>query len=1409
MSSSKSRKVLVTLSAAVAAVAGLMAVPAAQATTYTWTSPTTGTTNWSAATWTNGVPVEAADAAITFGSSSATNFTANLDAAACTLGASTTSFDLQTLNLNGNPASGSTSTIALTGNQLNFVGTTNAINMGSVALQQYTIANTIAFTNGLTFGGGGFATYKFNGVISGTGGIIKNGNVRLDLGANNNTYTGGTTLNAGKLVVTTNTALGSGTVILNGGELVGAGRTLANAIQITGDVQLLDNANVGAGSMTLSGTVDLMGGTRTLTIDNLAGATVTMSNAVSNGTLNVAGKSILVLSGTNTYAGGTNVLNGGTVQFNSAAAIGGTGANVTIVGAGAAGAGYAMDQAFLSRIATTSTGSAALSANTSTALDFSTFPKLSLGATGAFSYNAATLTPSGTTYRLGGGGGTLTIANSNVLTSSNDLVVTGTGSVTFGAAQNYSGGTTVTSVLPAGTGGILQTNILTGTSNKPFGSNAAITLNNGTLGLGTAATLAASSVMAVNDYDVTFKGQNTIKLAVGSGTSVTFAAHTLNQSALGNDVLLFSPSSSANFGTKEIVTVASGVPSVTNGMVAPYYIDSANSTFVTYGASGKTGFSDAATVSTATLNNGTEIFSGTTGYGAVNVWAAKVNGNNTTAGDALTIGSGGLILNGGNSSFNPTVAFGSAHAYIGGFGSSSIGLNGNMTGTGGVTFFGPNGVSVLNGTSGALNITGGITVVSNLTFNYQGTSTNVFPSTNTLTITKSGQLNLTRVNEGNGGQTFLSLSGEGAITSGAASTQTFKLDGGTNTGTTEFTGTISGAFTAFMKSGATTQILSGANTYGGTTTVNGGTLKIDANAGGSLLSTSGLTLGGGTFALLGKASVVTAQTLGAVTLNNSGYSSTLAVDGGTSTSTTLNLGAITASTAGTALNISTANGATVTTTQANTVNLLNARITLNGSDFALGNGGASAISAASTTALATTAGTDTNNSLATDNVTLASGSHTTNSLKITTTTTGQSLAIGSGNTLILTSGGLLATGAQDYSITGGTLKSNTATNSDLIVHQYGNGTLTIGSVIANGNGASTLTKAGTGVLTLTGTNTYTGSTYITAGTLSVSANNQLGAITSGQTVNLSNASTLQATNTFTMDNSGSNKRAVALGSGGGVLDVTGANTLTISGVVSGAGNLTKINTGTLSFTGTNTYTGATNITGGTLAINGTGSINGTSGITINGGTLQYSSSTALTKPISFTGTGGTLVLDGSSSYAGAMTITSGNTLGGHGTYSNTVTINSGATLSPGNSPGQITVGTLLLNSGSTSHMEIGGTTIGTQYDNVTITSNSGLTYGGLLEVVSFGGYNLDQAGTYNLFTLNSGTPSGDFSSVTVGGTSLANSGGVWTGVNGSSTYQFAESSGILTVTIPEPATVSLMFGVASMGLLARRRRQKH
>src|SRR5258705_9506946 len=95
---------------------------------------------------------------------------------------------------------------------------------------------------------------------------------------------------------------------------------------------------------------------------------------------------------------------------------------------------------------------------------------------------------------------------------------------------------------------------------------------------------------------------------------------------------------------------------------------------------------------------------------------------------------------------------------------------------------------------------------------------------------------------------------------------------------------------------------------------------------------------------------------------------------------------------------------------------------------------------------------------------------------------------------------------------------------------------------------------------LTGTNTYSGGTTISAGTLQVGNGGTTGSITGDVTDN-------------------------------GVLAFDRSDSVTFAGAISGTGSVTQIGTGTTILTGTNTYSGGTTISAGTLQI-GTGTTPG-------------------------------------------------------------------------------------------------------------------------------------------------------------------------------------------------------------------------
>lgn len=403
----------------------------------------------------------------------------------------------------------------------------------------------------------------------------------------------------------------------------------------------------------------------------------------------------------------------------------------------------------------------------------------------------------------------------------------------------------------------------------------------------------------------------------------------------------------------------------------------------------------------------------------------------------------------------------------------------------------------------------------------------------------------------------------------------------------------------FTKRGAGTMVLTASNTYTGATNLQGGTLRVDAEAGGSLASTTTPNFASGILALRGKSAGTTTQTLGNVTLSSGGGG--IVVDGNGGGGTTLALGTLGNSTAaGSGLDIQIIGSATATTTTTSVTNGLlgNGRVTFRSgadADFAAiaASGSPRVIQAATYTA-----GLPAAPSSATTNYSQAGSASVTttgtvNALKITTTSSGQSLAIGAGQTLSFTSGGLLFTGADNYDISGGSIASQTATNSDLLIHQYGAGSLTIGSAIANGIGASTLTKTGTGVLVLTAANTYAGQTFVNGGTLAISSNANLGPVATGAQLNL-NGGTLRVTGSVALNNAGSNSRTVSVGSSGGGFDVAASGTLTISGVLSTFGMVTKTGSGVLLLTAANNVTGGVTIEEGTLRLGATGAIEGSS-----------------------------------------------------------------------------------------------------------------------------------------------------------------------------------------------------------------------
>jgi autotransporter-associated beta strand protein len=140
--------------------------------------------------------------------------------------------------------------------------------------------------------------FTFGGSISGTGTVTQDGAGTLTL-AGNNTYSGGTRLDAGTIAVNGDSNLGTGPLSFNGGTL----EALAAGGGIVSSKAVMLNAQGGT-FLSDTGTTSTLSGT-------LTGA----------GSFTKKGAGTLTLVGTNTYSGGT-ILDSGTLIVNSAQALG-------------------------------------------------------------------------------------------------------------------------------------------------------------------------------------------------------------------------------------------------------------------------------------------------------------------------------------------------------------------------------------------------------------------------------------------------------------------------------------------------------------------------------------------------------------------------------------------------------------------------------------------------------------------------------------------------------------------------------------------------------------------------------------------------------------------------------------------------------------------------------------------------------------------------------------------------------------------------------------------------------------------------------------------------------------------------------------------------------------------------------
>ena len=327
------------------------------------------------------------------------------------------------------------------------------------------------------------------------------------------------------------------------------------------------------------------------------------------------------------------------------------------------------------------------------------------------------------------------------------------------------------------------------------------------------------------------------------------------------------------------------------------------------------------------------------------------------------------------------------------------------------------------------------------------------------------------------------------------------------------------------------------------------------------------------------------------------------------------------------------------------------------------------------------------------------------------------------------------TGANTYSggttVNTGTLEGNsTSLQGGILINAAGTLLFTQpanGTYAGDLTGTGILTKAGAGTLVLTGTNSgFSGTTNFNAGAISIGAASNIG---TGPFV--FDGGTLQTTGVLSLAN------LITLNAGGGTF-LTDADT-TLTGVISGAGNLTKTGVADLILTGANTYTGITTISAGTLVLQAA-AVNGVSDI-VNSSHLVFDDAVGGTYSGDISGSGdltkinvGTTTLTGNNTYTGATFILDGIlAVGPTGIGdSSAVTVN--------------TPGTLQMNADETIGSLAGDGTVGGAFTLTTGGNNSTTSFSGDLNnivglvKVGTGTFNLTGTGTLtNGFAVNAGT----------------------------------------------------------------------
>ena len=1039
--------------------------------------------------------------------------------------------------------------------------------------------------------------------------------------------------------------------------------------------------NSGASAFTFNGNaLTLTGGLTNNATSNGQHIGLALSGA---GSLNQAGTQRLYLSGANTYSGATTIGAGATVEGDVAAAY-------------SANSDYTVNGVLESY-----TGS------------------------GGFSMTIGALNGSGTVYNTGGGSSqttTLTVgANGNSGSFSGPinngawgsqktaLTKAGAGTQTFSGVNTYSGATTVSAgtlnysgtlgVAPATAAGAINVGVSGGVNailNIPSG--ATIRMNNANLLAGNGTTVPVGDGFVFQSGG-TITGMNQLQLgAAASGASYGY----YNLSGSASISMLEFDLGGFNGAAVGVLDMSGGTMNVANWLVpsrgtggtgilnmmggALNYNGPAGQFMANWNNNGgSVAVLNLANASLIALNANVNMMqTGTAGkLGEINLLSGGLLQANSIAPGSAT-GTSLLNFNGGTlKASTATTNFITANntavnVYSGGGAIDNNGVN--------ITI--PKALAALTGSgiNSAVSFTGGS--------GYVGAPAVVF----------SG-------GGGVGAAGYATISG-GAVNgivvtcpgTGYTSAPTVTLTGGgytsaaTATAPTPTTNTPGGL--TFQGSGITT--LTGANTYTGNTTISAGTLALAA--GGSINGTASITVSNGAIFDVSAAG----YTLATSTTSLRGYG---VVTGAVTTASTTKVFAGADGVAGTlsfSNNLTMASGSsfsldvTTSPTSGNDQLIVAGTLMLNSTVLNIKALSGSANLNTSSDYVLVTAGTisgspspvinwvgtapanaanftvvSVNNSLVLRSATATPPTITSATVNPTTVTRGGRTVVtaavtqhGNPFTVTVSSPALAGTvtlvsnGAGSYTnaatiATGAGLGTQTltvtATDTQLLaISSNITVTVTVTGEVWNGNGSDNNWSTGanwvSGVQPLTGDSVaFAGSSQLTA---NMDTSNNLAALTfnSGAgSFNITGSDTLSLTGGVTNNSANAQTIAVPVAFSGPQTINTAAGDLAISGAVSG-GAIAKTGAGTLTLAGANTYSGATTIATGTLTIGDPGLLgNGTYSAAItNNGALNFSSSQNQTLSGVISGTGsltnsgsGTLTLSGANSYAGSTTVSGG------------------------------------------------------------------------------------------------------------------------------------------------------------------------